>query len=110
MKRQEAIEGIRSYAGLSNAFDMLEARLEDISNEALSDSLLSCGIIPETYTHDSSEEKKKNCGPSIVTSSYQKHFVPWGFAPAFYEQEVILPMCLGRLRIIPLLVMQRHLD
>jgi type II restriction enzyme len=57
MKRQEAIEAIRSYAGLSNAFDMLEAKLEDISNEALSDSLLSCGIIPETYAHDSSEEK-----------------------------------------------------
>lgn len=57
MNRNDIIEAIRSYAGLANAFDQLESSLSDMPQQSVSDSLLTCGIIPEMYAHDSSEEK-----------------------------------------------------
>jgi len=38
-------------------FDRLEASLSDLSRNNLSSQLLFCGVIPELYAHDSSDEK-----------------------------------------------------
>ena len=61
-RRQYWIEEIRNLSGnFSNDFDRLEKELEaEISKngiDALIDHLRLCGNIPESYGHDSSEEK-----------------------------------------------------
>ena len=57
MIRQQHIALIEDIAKQENAFDKLEKALGDISKDTLSIALLNCGIIPEQYRHDSSEEK-----------------------------------------------------
>ncbi len=57
MNRAQIIQLIREIAGENNAFEVLEGRLAGLSRENLSEQLLECGIIPEMFAHDSSEEK-----------------------------------------------------
>lgn len=57
MNRIELVESIGRFSGENNQFDLLEGSLAGLSNEALRDNLLYCGIIPEKFQHDSSKEK-----------------------------------------------------
>jgi hypothetical protein len=57
MIREQRITLVEEVTKQENAFDKLEKELETISQETLSIELLNCGIIPERYKHDSSEEK-----------------------------------------------------
>jgi HindIII restriction endonuclease len=57
MKRMQIIQLIQSVAKAPDAFDRLETALSDLSRAQLSESLIVCGIIPERFAHDSSEEK-----------------------------------------------------
>jgi len=49
MIRNEVINLILEIAGQQDAFDILESTFVGISKDALSLSLLECGIIPERY-------------------------------------------------------------
>lgn len=57
MIRKDVINLILQIAMTENAFDMLEEKLTGMTKSRLSSSLLECGIIPESFEHDSSEEK-----------------------------------------------------
>ena len=57
MVRMDVIDLILKIAGSENAFDILEKKFAKITKDELSSSLLECGIIPELFEHDSSEEK-----------------------------------------------------
>jgi hypothetical protein len=55
--RKRVIDLILEISGEENAFDILEDTFAGVKREVLSESLLECGIIPECFEHDSSEEK-----------------------------------------------------
>ncbi|MCU0238075.1 MAG: HindIII family type II restriction endonuclease [Pyrinomonadaceae bacterium] len=55
--RKEIIELIFKIAKEKDAFDTLEKYLSRISRQDLSENLIDCGILPEMFAHDSSEEK-----------------------------------------------------
>jgi len=57
MSRKKVTDLILEISKQEDAFDILEHTFEGISREALSTRLLECGIIPECFDHDSSEEK-----------------------------------------------------
>lgn len=58
MTRSGMIAFIQATAGQADAFDLLEAKAQDLSRDAVAAELLHCGIIPEEFAHDSSEEKQ----------------------------------------------------
>lgn len=55
--RIKTIQTVQTIAKMQNAFDYLEKSLQSISKVELGEALLNCGIIPELFAHDSSEEK-----------------------------------------------------
>lgn len=55
--RKAAIELIFGISKEPNAFDELENHLEGTSRKKLSENIIECGILPEMFDHDSSEEK-----------------------------------------------------
>lgn len=55
--RSQRIALIREIAQEADAFDKLEQHIKDLPREDISGGLLDCGIIPESFAHDSSEEK-----------------------------------------------------
>lgn len=55
--RKQRITLIREAIGNRQPFDMLHAQLATLSQAALSEELSVCGVIPEEFDHDSSEEK-----------------------------------------------------
>lgn len=57
MSRDHTIQFMGQISKTPNAFQLLEENVQAMSREALSEELLHCGIIPESYSHDSSEEK-----------------------------------------------------
>lgn len=60
MERNDFIELIRTLVESFDAgvrFELLEQRLASMTKAELSDALLECGVIPERFVHDSSEEK-----------------------------------------------------
>jgi len=57
VSRKDVIDLILEVSKQEDAFDVLERAFAGISQQALSASLLECGIIPERFDHDSSEEK-----------------------------------------------------
>jgi type II restriction enzyme len=57
VSRAKAIQFIQEIAKSPMAFDTLEISLRSLPSEELASELLNCGIIPEMYGHDSSEEK-----------------------------------------------------
>lgn len=57
MSRKDIIDLILEISKQDDAFDILERAFAEIPRGALSGSLLECGIIPECFAHDSSEEK-----------------------------------------------------
>ncbi|MBM2814991.1 MAG: restriction endonuclease HindIII [Ignavibacteria bacterium] len=55
--RQQIIDLIFEIAKEKNAFDLLEKQISKISKNQLSENIIMCGILPEMFEHDSSEEK-----------------------------------------------------
>lgn len=55
--RSSIINLVFKIAKENNAFDTLENSLKNISKEVLKENLIECGILPEMFEHDSSEEK-----------------------------------------------------
>jgi type II restriction enzyme len=55
--RNDIIQLIFKIAKDKDAFDQLEKRLSTITKQQLSSHLIECGILPEMFEHDSSEEK-----------------------------------------------------
>jgi len=55
--RKQTIKLIFEIAKKENAFDILEKKFSNISKEKLSANIIECGILPEVFNHDSSEEK-----------------------------------------------------
>jgi HindIII-like restriction endonuclease len=57
MIRNEFIQLIYNVSKKPNAFDLLEKELASVSKQELSGFIIECGILPEMFQHDSSEEK-----------------------------------------------------
>lgn len=57
MIRTHIVSFIESISKLDNAFDILNEEVDKVSKDDVGQELLNCGIIPERYGHDSSEEK-----------------------------------------------------
>jgi hypothetical protein len=55
--RQKTIDLIFKIGKEKDAFDQLEKYFSQFSKEELSINLIECGILPEMFDHDSSEEK-----------------------------------------------------
>lgn len=55
--RKETIDLIFKIAKEKDAFDQLDKYFSIFSKEQLSTNLIECGILPEMFDHDSSEEK-----------------------------------------------------
>lgn len=57
MIRNDFIKLIFEVSKKTNAFDILEKELSNVSKQTLSEFIIECGILPEMFQHDSSEEK-----------------------------------------------------
>lgn len=57
MIRSKMVSFIGNIAKHEDAFDILEDEVGQLSHASVGAELLNCGIIPEQYSHDSSEEK-----------------------------------------------------
>ena len=55
--RKDIIELISQIAKQEDAFDILEKHLAKTTRKQLSKNVIDCGILPEVFAHDSSEEK-----------------------------------------------------
>lgn len=55
--RKEIIELIFKVAKEKDAFEKIEKYLSTISQKRLGENVIECGILPEMFSHDSSEEK-----------------------------------------------------
>jgi len=55
--RGRVIDFVDRLAKIPNAFDELEKLIFQFSHEELQEALLECGVIPELFAHDSSQEK-----------------------------------------------------
>lgn len=55
--RQKIINKIFEIAPKENAFTELEKFLNNLAPEQISKNLIGCGVLPEMFEHDSSEEK-----------------------------------------------------
>jgi type II restriction enzyme len=55
--RQQIIDLIFKIAKEKDAFNTLENQLIKITKKQLTDNIIECGILPEMFSHDSSEEK-----------------------------------------------------
>ena len=57
MNRTAVIDLIFSLSKDQTGFETLESRLSDIGKAELLTMILECGVMPEVFLHDSSEEK-----------------------------------------------------
>lgn len=55
--RSSIIELIFKVAKENTAFDILESSMKGITKNSLKENIIECGILPELFDHDSSEEK-----------------------------------------------------
>ena len=55
--RNSVIELIFEIVKDKNAFDQIESEFADIAKQKLVENIIECGILPEAFNHDSSEEK-----------------------------------------------------
>lgn len=55
--RGQVVAWVFELAKTKNAFDELERRVMQFTPPQLIEALLECGVIPEAFDHDSSEEK-----------------------------------------------------
>lgn len=71
--RKETIELIFKIAKEKDAFDQLDKYFSVFSKEQLSTNLIECGILPEMFDHDSSEEKIWAKFSDIILSKALNH-------------------------------------
>ena len=71
--RKETIELIFKIAKEKDAFDQLDKYFSIFSKEQLSTNLIECGILPEMFDHDSSEEKIWAKFSDIILSKALNH-------------------------------------
>ncbi len=57
VNRTYIAEFIEAISKEADAFDTLESEVSEIGEDELGEALLHCGVIPERFRHDSSEEK-----------------------------------------------------
>ncbi len=57
MERNKLIDYMFKISKNDNAFDLLERSLSNISKKFIKKIIIECGVMPEIFTHDSSEEK-----------------------------------------------------
>jgi hypothetical protein len=57
MIRNKFIKLVFEVSKKPNTFDILERELAKVSKQELSEFIIECGILPEMFQHDSSEEK-----------------------------------------------------
>ncbi len=55
--RKEIVELIFKVAKEKDAFDTLEKYLSNISQQKLGENIIECGILPEMFSQNGSEEK-----------------------------------------------------
>ena len=55
--RDTLIEFIFNISKENDAFDLLEEFIHGIDRDTLKENIIECGIMPEMFSHDSSEEK-----------------------------------------------------
>ena len=55
--RDKIVKFIFQIASERNAFDLLERKLSTWTLDDIKSALIECGVMPEMFTHDSSEEK-----------------------------------------------------
>ena len=71
--RKETIELIFKIAKEKDAFDQLDKYFSAFLKEQLSSNLIECGILPEMFDHDSSEEKIWAKFSDIILSKALNH-------------------------------------
>ena len=71
--RKETIDLIFKIAKEKDAFDQLDKYFSIFSKEQLSTNLIECGILPEMFDHDSSEEKIWAKFSDIILSKALNH-------------------------------------
>ena len=57
MNRKDLIDLIFSIAKDPDAFDVLDKKYKDVGGEEIQRVVIECGVMPEIFGHDSSEEK-----------------------------------------------------
>jgi type II restriction enzyme len=57
MVRNKLIDFIFNISNKHNAFEILEKRLKGTTKKQVQKRLIECGVLPEIFNHDSSEEK-----------------------------------------------------
>jgi len=72
--RQKTIDLIFEIAKEKDAFDKLEKHLSKITRKELSENIIECGILPEMFGHDSSEEKLWAKLSDIILAQTLNHF------------------------------------
>ena len=55
--RNQIIDLIFAISKVDKAFDLLEEHVEKFTSTQLKEALLECGVIPEIFEQNSSEEK-----------------------------------------------------
>ena len=77
MDRSQVVALIESVARTDGAFDILERELSRVSTSDLGNSLLHCGVIPERYSHDSTEEKLwAKCCDILLSQAFNDLGIP----------------------------------
>ncbi len=71
--RNKTIELIFKIAKEKDAFDKLENQISNTTRKQLSENIIECGILPEMFEHDSSEEKLWAKFSDIVLSQALNH-------------------------------------
>lgn len=71
--RQKTIDLIFKIAKEKDAFDKLEKYLSKTTRKELSSTIIECGILPEMFGHDSSEEKLWAKLSDIILSQSLNH-------------------------------------
>jgi len=57
MNRKQLIDMVFRVSGNRDAFEMLEGALQGMNKTETEQALIECGVLPEVFDHDSSEEK-----------------------------------------------------
>ena len=57
VNRKALIDLMFHVSSKDNAFDILEQTLQTLDRNAIETTLIECGVLPEVFEHDSSEEK-----------------------------------------------------
>lgn len=74
--RKQIISLISGVAQKPNGFERLEKEVSGFSRQNLSSNMVNCGILPEMFSHDSSEEKMWAKYSDVILANF---FIQMGF-------------------------------